>query len=52
MAETIREPAHTVTQRFDLAREEHDGSPLGEPEGVLVGDGQRRDVVQRGLDRE
>src|SRR5579871_2544802 len=38
-------------QRFDLSGEQNDRSPLREPKRLLVGHGQRRDVVQRGLDR-
>ena len=39
-------------QRFDLSGKQNDRSPLREPEGVFSGHGQRRDVVQRGLDRK
>ncbi len=42
----------TCAQDFDLTGKQYDRSPLREPEGVFGGHGQRRDVVQRGLDRK
>src|SRR5215831_14502496 len=40
----------TRAQGFDLSGKQNDRSPLREPEGVFCRHGQRRDVVQRGLD--
>ena len=39
-------------QRFDLPGKEDDLPPLGELEGFFGGQGVRRDVVQRRLDRK
>ena len=38
-------------ERFYLAGNEKDRSPLAEPEGLFTGHGERRDVVQRCLNR-
>ena len=37
---------------FHLAGDEDDAASLLQPEGVFGGQGQGRDVVQRGLDRK
>ena len=42
----------TRLQRFHLSGNKNDGASLLQPEGVFGGHGQRRDVVQRGLDRK
>src|SRR5579862_1731763 len=39
-------------QRLRLPGKKNDRSSLLQPEGVFLGHGQRRDVVQRGLDRK
>ncbi len=39
-------------ESFDLSGKKNDGSSLLQPESVFGGQGQGRDVVQRGLDRK
>jgi hypothetical protein len=53
-SKTRRRCARPVSRAFKVppAGEQNDRSSLRQPEGVFGGHGQRRDVVQRGLDRK
>ena len=58
VAETVRDASPALLgveprfERFDLPGKENDRSSLPQPEDVFCGYGQRRDVVQRGLNRK